>query len=159
MATVPRHALDFRLMIGRRVAILDASLPLGTSRPSQGHGKPSVDTVKTKGSKYKDMNKSKRAPGKALSTERFTPETQIGVLRPIPGLGLLIQDAVREATLSWSSLVAPTTSTVTTATSVSDTDHASHIPRSLLSKTNFVHLDNGLICEVGAVELIAPRIH
>ncbi|KAL5506965.1 RGR1 [Sanghuangporus vaninii] len=140
-----RHALDFRLMTGRRVAILDAGLPLATSRSARRRGKfAAVDSAKA--GPGKDSVKKKASPNKSSTAEKTSPGMQIGVLVPIPDFHKLIQDAVRDA--------------IANSSSTSATVPFRQAPRTQAAKKlNVVHLDCGIICDAEAVEVLARRIH
>ena len=132
-------------MTGRRVAILDASLPFSTSRLPRRRDKALLGTGRA--SHGKESNKDKSASNKATSRETSTTAMQVGVLLPIPGFSRIIQDAVHD-----------TTANLPSSTSMPSNQVQSSRYK-LLMATNVVYLDTGLICDADAVEVLAPRIH
>ncbi|EJD03366.1 MED14-domain-containing protein [Fomitiporia mediterranea MF3/22] len=147
-----RHALDFRLMTGRRVVILDASLSARTTcQATQGRGKQ-ISSIVAKSRLGKEADKEKSTTGTPSSPNKSPSRTQTGVLLPIPGFDQLIQDAIRESINNNSSRSPSSISTSTLPTNQSSRIHLS-------KKMNAVHLDSGVMCNVDAVESLAPRIH
>lgn len=123
-------------MKDRRVAILDASLPL-TSPSRRERGKPTTASslTKSKASKQTDREKDKSAAKSDVSADKPISAPPIGVLLPIPGFAVLMKEAGREALNALPSSRQPS------------------------AKMEVVYLDHGLICSVDAVELFALRIH
>ncbi|KAI5116984.1 hypothetical protein M0805_001593 [Coniferiporia weirii] len=140
-----RHALDLRLMKGRRVAILDASLRVANFTPYARAKLGAVaGSAKSKAWKQDDEIKS---VGKSVPNmvDKMPNLQEIGVLLPIPRFADLVREAVRDA------MDSNNTSPVPGASS----DY-SQLPT---KRRCVVQIDTGLICDVDAVELYAPRVH
>ncbi|KAH8119598.1 MED14-domain-containing protein [Phellopilus nigrolimitatus] len=136
-----RHALDFRLMKGRRVAILDAGHFLAIRAPHE-RTKPTQNATKSKPVKQDEKT---RLSSKGVIKDKNTPIEELGVLLPIPGFAELVKEAVHDALRG----------DKPTSLQEGMVQHPQHNPKTM----HVVHLDTGLICDVDTVGLLAPHVH
>ncbi|KAJ3526719.1 hypothetical protein NMY22_g10058 [Coprinellus aureogranulatus] len=100
-----RHAVDFRLMTGQRVAILDASHSL--FKPSSvridGASKPQKDSSASSASQSQPSSTTASATGMPASTSTSTSSTSLSspldkvLLQPIPDFATITKQVVGEA--------------------------------------------------------------
>lgn len=163
-----RHALDFRLLTGRRVAILDAGRsttlqmrkelsPLGSSmkgNPDQiktptlsAKGKPGQNPITP--SKLGKLNE-KTAPN--VGQEKYPLSADVGILQSIPNFTSIVREAVREALSS-----GPSSKTSTTPGTTDSP--ADQFFQQTLKHSRIAQIDVGVICDVDAVDPLAGRLH
>ena len=162
-------------MKGRRVAILDASIP-STGGPKHGTGIAVGASAAPAPSKAtKPGANAKTTTSNAKETTQPTPSVQSsGVLLPIPSFAEIVRTAVKEIVTNGGSLGAagvsaplstptpPAAAAASGSGSTTGTGGAIGASAHLHDRRQprrIVQLDNGLICDVDVVDVYIPRIH
>jgi len=179
-----RHALDFRLMSERRVAILDSALSL-SRRSSANHNdtavkpestpltpklaakqKPALATVASPASRSTKQAERSELPA-------ATDASRLGSLQPIPNFSELLRDALQDTIESMPSLagpvfrnnlVPPSTPPISgpnpaVPPSIVLSSSASQLLAKKSKKLQVAQLDIGLVCDVEIVQHLVPRLH
>ncbi|TDL22587.1 MED14-domain-containing protein [Rickenella mellea] len=138
-----RHALDFRLMRNRRVAIIDAAFALVQNVPAAGRPSTSTSATPAKPTTTQAPNATASSSTDAVSivstTTKPQPKSRLGVLQPILGFRDLANEALKEAATILSSF--PST------------------PGNAGSLDRVAQIDVGIICSVDVVQTVAQCLH